>query len=412
VYQKCNSQEKLKYPDFYQEYMSAPAIQIHNRSVETRKGLVQSDWQIPPEEKKQLVRFLEELELGKVNRGRKITASRQAKYLDVLRAPLEFFHKCSTSLTLKDVEQFEKALTSGSLLSNRGEPYSSATKVDMRRALKVYLRWRLGAAKSNKLTGWLDTRDVVKSHDYLREDEVEKLYKHCKSAEERFLIAVLFDSGARATEFHNIRVEDVHLPEKGESFPRITLKEEYSKTKGRTVSLYWKYSLEAASEYLKERRTDLLRSDEPVFAGTYQSARFFLIRLGRKLLKKSIHYHLFRHSSATHYATKLNRQQLCYRYGWAFSSRMPDIYISRSGMQNAELDEKFTHTELSSLKDDFLKLQQTTKIKDDRIAGLENAITELRSNVQMITEILQQNPSVAAVEAALRKRTGRAVVTS
>jgi integrase len=317
--------------------MSAPAIQIHNRSVETRKILVQTSWRIPAEEKRQLLRFLEELALGRVNRGRRISSSRQAKYLDVLKAPLEFFQKRITSLTLKDVEQFEKALTSGLLLSNRGQAYSSATKVDMRRAIKVYLRWRVGPTKANKLTGWLDTRDVVKSHDYLREDEVEKLYKHCKSAQERFLIAVLFDSGARASEFHNIRVEDVHLPEKAETFPRITLKEEYSKTKGRTISLYWKHSLEAVREYFKERQTDLLRSDEPIFKGGYVAARFFLMRLGRKVLKKSIHYHLFRHSSATYYATKLNRQQSCYRYGWAFSSRMPDIYISRSGMQNPEL---------------------------------------------------------------------------
>ena len=384
--------------------MSAPPIEIHKRSVETRKKVVQATWRIPAEEKKQLLRFLEELELGKVNRGRKISSSRQAKYLDVLKAPLEFFQKRTTTLTLKDVEQFEKALTSASLLSNRGEAYSNTTKVDIRRALKVYLRWRLGSTKASKLTGWLDTRDVVKSHDYLREDEVEKLYKHCKSAQERFLIAVLFDSGARATEFHNIRVEDVHLPEKAENFPRITLKEEYSKTKGRTVSLYWKHSLEAVREYLKERQADLLRSDEPIFNGGYLASRFFLMRLGKRVLKKSIHYHLFRHSSATYYATKLNRQQLCYRYGWAFSSRMPDIYISRSGMQNAELDEKFTYTELSGLKEELAKVGQAAKIKDDRIAQLETTLSELKSTVSMISEVLSRKPTIDEVEASLDRK--------
>ena len=384
--------------------MSAVRIEIHNRSAESRKTIVREKWRIPREEKRYLIRFLDELELGKVNRGRKISSSRQAKYLDVLKAPLEFFHKRSPSLTLKDVEQFEQALTAGKLLSNRGKPYAAATKVDIRRALKVYLRWRLGTAKANKLTGWLDTRDTFKSHDYLREEEVERLYKHCKSAQERFLIAVLFDAGARAGEFHNIRVEDIHLPEKGENYPRITLKEEYSKTKGRTVSLYWKYSLEAVREYMGDRQTGLLRSDEPIYAGSYLAARFFLMRLGKKVLRKSIHYHLFRHSSATYYAPKLNRQQLCYRYGWAFSSRMPDVYISRSGMQNAELDEKFTKTELGDLKDDLVKMQQETKIKNDRIAKLESSLTELQSRFASVAEILQQNPSIAAVEAAVRRK--------
>jgi hypothetical protein len=56
--------------------------------------------------------------------------------------------------------------------------------------------------------------------------------------EERFVIAVLFDSGARAEEFHNIRREDIQLPSGSDNYVQITLKEEYSKTNGRTISLY------------------------------------------------------------------------------------------------------------------------------------------------------------------------------
>ncbi|MEI8041245.1 MAG: hypothetical protein WCL11_07545 [Verrucomicrobiota bacterium] len=36
-----------------------------------------------------------------------------------------------------------------------------------------------------------------------------------------------------------------------------------------------------------------------------------------------------RYSSTTYCATKLNRQELSYRYGWVFSSDMLDEYISR-----------------------------------------------------------------------------------
>ena len=38
---------------------------------------------------------------------------------------------------------------------------SRAAKVDIRRALKVYLRWRLGATKASTLVGWFDTRHVI-----------------------------------------------------------------------------------------------------------------------------------------------------------------------------------------------------------------------------------------------------------
>ena len=121
----------------------AVRIEIHDRSVQTRK-LAIAVWNVPADEKQALLRFLEELELGKVNKGKKISESRQSKYLDVLRPPLEFFGKTASEIRTSDVEDFEKALGSGRIQSNRGQAYSHATKVDIRRALQVYLRWRLG----------------------------------------------------------------------------------------------------------------------------------------------------------------------------------------------------------------------------------------------------------------------------
>jgi integrase len=70
-----------------------------------------------------------------------------------------------------------------------------------------------------------------KTPDFLTEAEIDLLHKGCRNPEQRYLIAVLFDSGARAEEFHNIRMEDVFSAEGRESFFRLALKEEYSKTK-------------------------------------------------------------------------------------------------------------------------------------------------------------------------------------
>ena len=91
------------------------------------------------------------------------------------------------------------------------------------------------------LTDWLDTRYRRKTPDFLKEAEIELLYKFCRNAQQRFLIAVLFDSGARAEEFHNIRFEDVYLPEGKENFVKIALKEEIFQMLGRTVALFWKF---------------------------------------------------------------------------------------------------------------------------------------------------------------------------
>ena len=46
---------------------------------------------------------------------------------------------------------------------------------------------------------------------------------------------------------------------------------------------------------------------------------------------------------------------------------MPDVYISRAGVDSTELDEKFTQTELSALKDQLIRVEQAAKIKDERI---------------------------------------------
>jgi len=379
---------------YIQNKEMAEKISIHKRNVEARlKSL--KDWKTAEENKEDIVKFLHDLEMGKVNRGRKISIGRQLKYLDLLKVPFVFWNKPISELELKEIEDFEKAISSDQILSYKNKPFSHESKRDIKIALKIYLKWKLGDSKSAELVGWLDTRRITKTPDYLKESEIIKLYKSCKSAKERYLLALLFDSGARAEEFLNIRYEDIQIPEKGESFVKITLKEEYSKTKGRVISLYWRHSIEAVRDYLREREYSGLKSTDPVFEGTYDSARFFLMRLGKKVLKKSIHFHLFRHSSATYYATKLNRQELCYRYGWKFSSDMPDVYISRAGMQNKELDEKFSTTEMENLQKKLEKQEQERMIEKERADNYEKIKEEIWEQVrERMKEMLERGEIV------------------
>ena len=206
-------------------------IEIHKRNVEARLESL-NKWEVPEEVKTSILDFLNDLELGKVNRGRRISKARQLKYLDMLKNPLEYWNKKIEDLDSKDIESFERDLTTDKILSKRkNQPYSHESKRDIRIALKIFLKWKLGEAKAIELIGWLDTRRINKTPEYLKESEVEKLYKACKNAKERFLLAVLFDSGARAEEFLNVRFEDLEIPKDNGSFCRLTLKEEYSKTR-------------------------------------------------------------------------------------------------------------------------------------------------------------------------------------
>ena len=204
-----------------------------------------------------------------------------------------------------------------------------------------------------------------------------------------------------------IRFEDIYLQEGKENFVKIAFKQEYSKTLGRTIALFWKFSLEAVKDYLAERVVEGIKPADPVFAGNYSATKKYLQRLGKRVLNRSLRYHLFRHSSATYYATKLNRQELCLRFGWRFSSNMPDVYISRAGMESKHLEEKFTQTELSAVKSDVVRQEQAGRIKDERIRQLEESMRTFRQSIETVFKILRLNPSPAEAEAALKSHEER-----
>lgn len=353
-------------------------LNIHepNSNLTSRLEFVKN-WNLNKSLIEDLKNFLEELGSGKINKGKHISKRTQVKYIDVLRPSLVYFNKPLEKITIPELEKFDKDLKTDIIKSTRGKPYSYNMKSDIRLSLKIFLSWKLGKDKALKMTEFFDTREIKKTPDYLKEQEVEKLFKACKSAQERYLLAVLFDSGARAEEFLNIRLEDIQMPEGKQEYVKITLKEEYSKTEGRTISLYWRYSLEAVRDFLNERMREGLKSKDCVINITYDALRAFLRRHSIRAIGKPVHCHLFRHSSATYYASKMNRQELCYRYGWKFSSDMPDVYISRSGILNKDLDEKFSATEINTLKDELEKEKQKNSIKIGELEGrLKKAITE------------------------------------
>ena len=359
-------------------------IEAHSNDKFQKKLDAVPKWEVPESTKKEVYTFISKAAMGQVQEGKRLSGRTLSKYLSLLKHSLEIVNKPTLKITKTDIEAFDKKLIEKKLSSAR----------DYRRVLKIFLRWKIGTDKSRKLAGWLDVRDKVKTPDYLTEIEISKLFKNTKNAPERFLISVLFDAGCRAEEFLNIRYEDIQLPEGNENFVKITLKEEYSKTLGRTISLYWKNSLNSVRDFLKEREQEGIKSSDPVFTSTYDGMRMFLARLGKKVLTKKVYPHLFRHSSATYYATKHNRQELCYRYGWKFSSDMPDIYISRAGMQSKELDEKFKSTELENVekKMAIVKFENQKKLEGQKeefkkeIEALKKDNQEITKNMEGIAE--------------------------
>ena len=378
-----------------------------NEKISIKKGnfghYIESikNWNISEEDKKGLADFIKDYALGKIS-GHQAKPDSLRPVLSYTRISLEFIGKPSSEFTTEDTDKLSQALMSDTLQKNITRftdkvtlvPFTEVGKLKMKNALKAYLEWKLGE-KAIPITKILKIKPRIKepTPDYISEMAVEKLYLAANCNEQRFLLAVLFDSGARAEEFHNIRFEDIQLPTGSETFVKLTLKEEYSKTKGRVISLYWKYSLDAIREFLNERIRQGIKPSDQVFLRSYSGSRQYLQRLGLDVLNRRVHYHLFRHSSATHYADKLNRQQLCYRYGWRFSSPMPDRYINRKGIQSVELDKKFESTKVEDLKSLLEEQSRQNSLMKQQQQELMNEL-EKRRKFDPLLDKLVSNPKI------------------
>ncbi len=191
------------------------------------------------------------------------------------------------------------------------------------------------------------------------------------------------------------------MPKEKQNFVEIVLREEFSKTKGRTIRLYYKNVLEAVHEFLIDRKKEGIKPEDPVWnlkpSTTQKKVEFFgsvkwlkmikgkkeKVEIGRKIIDKHLHMHMFRHSCATWMANKLNHQEMCYYFGWRFSSPMPDIYISRKGMVLDQADAKFEQTEMSELKSKLSKQEYDNKLKDEEFEKQKNKLEELEKKFSM-----------------------------
>lgn len=104
--------------------------------------------------------------------------------------------------------------------------------------------------------------------------------------------------------------------------------------------------------------------------------------LAEKVLKKRITLHMLRHSSATYWAPKMNRYQLCAKYGWAFSSDMPDRYIERKGIIFDQIAEKGD-------VDQTTRLQKENRQLMERIEKLECEYGKVKKVLEFMMPLIE-----------------------
>ncbi|MBS3089637.1 site-specific integrase [Candidatus Pacearchaeota archaeon] len=357
------------------------------------------DWsKFPKKEKPFLKKYLADYELGKISTNAFTNENREtlSRYALTLKAVLEILKKPVDELSVKQVDDFVRRL-------NKGEIQKSfETQKQYRMQLATYIEWRfkniysknpaLAVTKYAPLTQSLRTRikHKEKSVVVISEDEVDKLYKKCSNSEEKYLIAMLFSSGARIAEFLNIRFSDIEFPEGKENFCKLTLRTENSKTEGRTIPLYYKNSLEAVRDFVEERKKGLekrkhyfeFKSQEDfVWVTPYASSDNMIKRIGKRA-NMILHFHLFRHSSANWLRERFSDSQMDYFFGWRYGSPMKARYGGgKSKMMFKEVTKDVVNTEISELKHQMDKQSYENKMKGEELNKLKADMEDLKGNL-------------------------------
>lgn len=382
-------------------------IDIHNRKEQYELALkcLDKDELVSQKNKELILKFLKDCEDGKTLRNRqrkKIGISRLNRLLDLLKNFAKWFNKSFEEVTQTDLDKIISDLEKDIFKKKNGMNFSQSSKAYYKKSFKKFNKW----LQENKINtsldcGLFETYEIMKEVEAITKEEVEKMISQTGSIMNKTMLAFLFDSGARAEEFLNIRIK--HLSQREDKyFVRI----EFSKTMPRTIIL------PIASPYIQQwikEHPNTNNSESLLFPLSYDALRMFITRTGKKVLNKHISPHTLRHSSASYYCNILNQYQLCKRYGWSMSSKMPARYIDRNGVLEGEIAEKVENNEIQKIKKENQKLQEEIVFLKERLNSIEKALTdrakEQQSPVFLQTSLGQEAYSISGIQLPFQKFT-------
>ena len=330
-----------------------------------------------PENKELILQFLRDAEIGRTilkGQKRKIKPGRLQRMLGLLlKMDREWLKKPFNEVSEDDMSNFILNLERGIIKSSKGDPYTWETQSTIKKFLRKYYKYLLGDGENYpKIVRFIDTSTRILEIKSLSKKENDQLIENSSKLVYRFVLAVLYDSGARIEEFYNIKKSDLNK-ENGIYKVRIRI----SKTTPRTINLPLYPKI--IDEYLE---SNCFNEDDFLCMMNYGTLRKHLNRIGKQFLKRSISPHTFRHGSATYYANHLNRYQISYRYGWSASSKMPDRYIDMNGLIDDEAVIKIAG-------DNFIKTDNENKELKTQLDVISSTMGELLKKQQEMEKQLE-----------------------
>ncbi len=396
-------------------------IEIHNseRQFERSRELLMQDPSICEKNKEIINQFILDCEMGKTLRNtskKKIGIRRLTRLMDILRNFAHWFNKSFSELTQKDLEEvifklekgeIKKSLTvrtpEGVTVKKTDNPYSEGSRVYFKKAFKKFNKWlKMNNINNNLDVSYIETIEQIQSDfEIVTRKELNILLEHADSAFWRAFISILWSCGFRIEEALNIRIKNIVPPHTTEEDnENYILKVMFSKNKFGIRNS--EVLLECANKYLKEWIDEYKTKPEfneecPLFPIKYITTFTKLRDLGKKNLNKKIGCHTFRHSSATYWCNILTHAKLCCLMGWAFSSRMPDVYIKRSSVMSDKTAIKLIkNLEISEFKQENESLKEQLNQLTVRQRETEEMLRKIASQLQTPIQI-SYNGNVATV---------------
>jgi integrase/recombinase XerD len=288
-----------------------------------------------------------------------------SKYLRVSKLSSQLRFICRWLLKALNIERNLDELNKNDLLTlvsfiNRMSNKSEATKNDYRRCIKQFFLWFKDEDpflfsnnaeirfKRNKFYKYIEKEikgnfspKKIDPSTIITDQEIRKIAENgAISHRDKAFLMLLHETGARAGEFLNLRIENIAIKENiGEIYIP------YGKTGPRQVLI--RNSLPFLLKYLEVHPfRDNIKSFLWLSCANHNLNKPILHRGGQKIIdrcfnlsdiKKKHNFHWFRHSRATILAPKITEVILCKYMGWSIGSRQVRNYVHLCKSQMEEV---------------------------------------------------------------------------
>jgi integrase len=333
-----------------------------------------------------ILEFLFDMELGKNVSPHTAKGERSCIRLNGLHSKMVFFaeklQKDLDKMTQDEIHSFFHKMREGEISRVDGKTFMSVG--DFVRDFKAFWGWLRRTKKvSEDIISDLRRSDGRKpSWVYLSEEQFKTLANQAKS-DYRALLWLMYDTGMRVTEAYSIRISDF-----SGDFTRLTIRDEYSKTFGRTISL--KICCSVVKQLVKDHNLgpeDFIFVKKPTAFNKYLKSLAGKLfgdsqSLARKPYNKMKLYDI-RHNASCYWLKRYpTRQGLMYRMGWS-REKMVIYYSEFLGLSDQiEDDDMVTKEEKTRYEKRIEILERDRQNVNELIKELIKKVVEMQERIK------------------------------